>query len=105
MTAVRPLVIVISIAFAASCGGDDGGASVDAGDGDEPRQTIFGGDRPVEIIVGRDYDHETPTPMLFVLHGLGATGPVQAAYTKERRQIHCRIGLRINHRFINSRCE
>jgi polyhydroxybutyrate depolymerase len=68
-----------AIAFlVAACGGDGGGD----GDGDgTPDQTFFGGDRPTEARVSDLYDHSQPTPLLVVLHGRGATGNVQLAYT------------------------
>ena len=47
-----------------------------------PTQTMFGGDRPVELRVPIDYDHEVATPLVLVLHGHGATGAVQLAYSR-----------------------
>ena len=51
-----------------------------AGCGDDlttPEQTLFGGDRVVELAVPSTYDHSTPTPLLVVLQdsvqGMGET--------------------------------
>ncbi len=86
MRASLMISVVLSLVPVLACGGgsdnpasDDGGPESDASDGTRP--TVFGGDRPVEIRVPMDYDHATPTPLLFVLHGFGANGTVQAAYT------------------------
>jgi polyhydroxybutyrate depolymerase len=46
-----------------------------------PDQYVFGGDRPAELLVPAAYDHATPTPLVFVLHGYSANGYVQLAYT------------------------
>jgi polyhydroxybutyrate depolymerase len=54
------------------CGEDTSGS---------PDQVWFGGDRPVELRVPSTYDHSTPTPLLVVLHGFGADGRIQLAYT------------------------
>lgn len=46
-----------------------------------PDQYLFGGERAAELFVPQDYDHQTPTPLLVVLHGYGANGFLQTAYT------------------------
>jgi polyhydroxybutyrate depolymerase len=38
-----------------------------------------GGDRPAEVIAPADWDGVEPLPVLLLLHGYGATGPVQNA--------------------------
>jgi polyhydroxybutyrate depolymerase len=63
------------LAALVACGGGDGD-----GDG-TPDQTFFGGDRLTEIRVSPLYDHAVPTPLLVVLHGRGANGTLQLAYT------------------------
>lgn len=70
----RLIAPTLAAALIACGGGDDGG-------GETPDQLIFGGDRPTEIHVSDLYDHAEPTPLLVVLHGLGANGFVQLAYT------------------------
>lgn len=37
----------------------------------------LGGDRPVEPYVPASYDHGTPTPLVILLHGFGASGLLQ----------------------------
>jgi polyhydroxybutyrate depolymerase len=63
---------VLVVAALVGCGDE----SVEA-----PTQWEFGGDRPVALHVPAGYDHREPTPLLVLLHGLGATGFVQTAYT------------------------
>jgi polyhydroxybutyrate depolymerase len=53
--------------------GDDGGT---------PEQTVFGGDRPVELRVPAAYDHDAPAPLVVVLHGYSINGAVEAGYTR-----------------------
>lgn len=57
----------------------DGGDRPDAGEV-LPRQTTFGGGRPVTIAVPTDYDERVPTPLLVLLHGRGASGSLQTTY-------------------------
>lgn len=60
---------------------DAGGSDVGAPDVGPPRPpTTIGGDRPARVAVPRDYDPETPTPLLIVLHGYTATGELQNLY-------------------------
>jgi len=67
--------ILLAVAIAsAGCGGDDGSEA--------PDQLVFGGDRPVTLRVPDNYDHNTPTPLLMVLHGHGVTGAVELAYSR-----------------------
>jgi polyhydroxybutyrate depolymerase len=49
---------------------------------DEPLQTVFGGDRPVELHVPIGHDPDTPAPLLLVLHGYSVTGGVELAYSR-----------------------
>lgn len=44
------------------------------------QQKTFGGDRPVTIDVPANYDKNTPTPLIVLLHGYSAGGFVQKAY-------------------------
>jgi polyhydroxybutyrate depolymerase len=46
-----------------------------------PDQYLFGGERAAELLVPQSYDHQTPTPLLVVLHGYSANGFLQTAYT------------------------
>ena len=74
--------LAVILTLVAACGGDDGGDGDGDGDGDgTPDQTFFGGDRLTEIRVSDLYDHAQPTPLLLVLHGRGANGNLQLAYT------------------------
>ncbi len=78
MRAVRPWLLTfafIATSPALACGGDDGGEQT-------PTQTSFGGDRPVEVQVPPDYDHAAPTPLILVLHGHGAAGALELAYSR-----------------------
>lgn len=50
------------------------------GGGAPPEQVVFGGSRPVKLSVPRTYDGACPAPLLLVLHGYGASGPLQTAY-------------------------
>ncbi len=54
---------------------------------DAPRSALFGGDRPAELRVPRDYDHDAPTPLLLVLHGYGVSGPAQLGYSRLDRLV------------------
>ncbi|MFT5355305.1 MAG: polyhydroxybutyrate depolymerase [Polyangiales bacterium] len=56
-------------------------AGTDAGSDAGPPTTV-GGDRPARVAVPPDYDPETPTPLLIVLHGYTATGELQNAYLR-----------------------
>ncbi len=76
-------------ADAGADGGDavDGGADatpeVDSGpdeDAGAPLPSSVGGDRPANVVTPRDYDRETPTPLLVLLHGYGASGAIQDLY-------------------------
>jgi polyhydroxybutyrate depolymerase len=46
----------------------------------EPDQVVFGGERPVKLFVPTTYDHGSPATLVLLLHGLSATGWLQAAY-------------------------
>lgn len=46
----------------------------------KPSQAVFGGDRPVQLSVPRDYDSSCPAPLVVVLHGYGASGFLEQAY-------------------------
>lgn len=80
---MRSLMTVGLAVVLVACGGDDdGGGTPDAGgDNGWPEQYVFGGDRPVELEAPDTYDHDTPTPLLVLLHGYGANAFVQTAYT------------------------
>jgi len=43
-----------------------------------PRE--FGGDRPARLVVPSSYDAATPTPLVMLLHGYGASSRLQDAY-------------------------
>jgi len=47
-----------------------------------PPQTVFGGDRPVELLVPVGHDADTPAPLLIVLHGFGVTGLLELGYSR-----------------------
>ncbi|MFK8000954.1 MAG: PHB depolymerase family esterase [Polyangiales bacterium] len=69
----------------ADAGPSDAGASdagSDAGPTDAGPPTTIGGERPARVAVPRDYDPETPTPLLIVLHGYTATGELQNLYLR-----------------------
>jgi len=40
----------------------------------------LGGDRPAQVILPPDYTPDTPRPLLVLLHGFSATGPIQDLY-------------------------
>lgn len=64
--------IVALIVTISACSGGDG----------SPDQTTFGGDRPVELRVPADYDHDVGAPLVVVLHGYSVNGAVEAGYTR-----------------------
>lgn len=62
-------------------GPDDVG--VDVGEDVPPMDagpSFVGGDRPAMFSVPRDYDPAEPAPLLILLHGFGASGPLQDLY-------------------------
>ncbi len=82
----KPVALLASallLQLAASCGGDSKAAG-DAGpiDASAPLQTVFGGERPVELRVPDGYDGSEALPLIVVLHGYGATGLLQYAYSR-----------------------
>lgn len=52
-----------------------------------PLPETIHGDRPAEFIVPTDYDPTKEYPLVVVLHGFGATGPVQSFYMGIDRQV------------------
>jgi polyhydroxybutyrate depolymerase len=93
--------LVLGLALVLGCGSDDalsgtGGSSGiggDAGTGGQAGMAGSGGefapdppleigpsDRPASVSIPSDYDPEVSYPLLFVLHGAGANGSVQASY-------------------------
>lgn len=49
--------------------------------GPDPRDHVFGGDRPVEVFRAPDAaDPKEPLPLVMVLHGYGASGLLQSLY-------------------------
>jgi polyhydroxybutyrate depolymerase len=48
---------------------------------ERPTQVDFGGERPVQIAVPKDYDHSQKTPLLIALHGYSVTGYIVLAIT------------------------
>lgn len=56
----------------AACGGDDGPA--------ELPDTVYGGDRPVELQIPTDFDASQEYPLVMLLHGYSANGLLQTAY-------------------------
>jgi len=60
-------------------GGDAAESSTGAG-GAPVGPVIVGGDRPVEVLVPESYDHDTPTPLIILLHGYTASGAIQESY-------------------------
>jgi polyhydroxybutyrate depolymerase len=83
MSMSRPLLVSASLFLLTSACGDEGKGepATDAG-ASVPEQTIFGGDRPVELLVPSAYDGEAALPLIIVLHGHSVTGAVQLAYTR-----------------------
>ena len=76
MPRVSGLLCALGLALAACGGGDDDGAAPDAGrpdalvpDADTSPPTVFGGDRPAELVVPESYDPATPAPLVVALHG------------------------------------
>lgn len=65
---------LVCAALAAACG--DGAPATDAGAADASPFT----ERPYGLKVPNGYDEATPTPLVMVLHGYGASGFVQSAY-------------------------
>jgi polyhydroxybutyrate depolymerase len=53
---------------------------VDAGGPDAPRPTVFGGNRPVEIVTPQPLTPGKRYPLILLLHGFGASGSLQATY-------------------------
>ncbi|TNE50150.1 MAG: hypothetical protein EP343_09475 [Deltaproteobacteria bacterium] len=45
-----------------------------------PTQTVFGGNRPVTLLLPKGYDPAEPLPLVMVLHGLGVNGEFQSIY-------------------------
>ncbi|MCB9639247.1 MAG: alpha/beta hydrolase fold domain-containing protein [Myxococcales bacterium] len=43
-------------------------------------KTVFGGARPATLKVPKSYDAQKTYPLIVVLHGYGATGPLQSSY-------------------------
>jgi polyhydroxybutyrate depolymerase len=69
--------------IAAGCSGSED----DAGPVELPDQFVFGGDRPVSVEIPASYDHRAEVPLVVVLHGHGASGFVQAAYSGMRELV------------------
>lgn len=65
-----------------SGGGGTGGevATGGGGNGGGATGTTVGGNRPVEVIVPSSYDEAVATPLVILLHGYSADGPVQNLY-------------------------
>ncbi len=63
--------LAIALLISACGGGSDGGGT---------RQTIYGGDRPVELKTPEMLTEGKQYPLLVVLHGYSANGFVQSAY-------------------------
>jgi polyhydroxybutyrate depolymerase len=64
-------------------GGGTGGEVASGGSGGSgggATGTTVGGNRPVEVIVPSSYDEAVATPLLILLHGYSADGPVQDLY-------------------------
>lgn len=105
MKYVNSLVVIFacSMIFAAGCGSDDESSATDdagpnpdvqskadAGDassedagGDAPAwdpSDPLGGDRPAKVVLPDDYDTSRSWPLVVLLHGYSATGPLQDAY-------------------------
>ena len=59
-----------------SSGGSGGAASTGGSGGVGP----IGGDRPVTVHVPPSYDPATPTPLVIMLHGYGASGAIEEFY-------------------------
>ena len=47
-----------------------------------PTQKVFGGERPVTLLLPKGYNPAEPLPLIIVLHGLGVNGEFQAIYLK-----------------------
>jgi polyhydroxybutyrate depolymerase len=60
------------IALASACGSS--GSRV-------PEATVFGGDRPVELLVPDSYEPDRAAPLLLVLHGYGTSGAFALEYS------------------------
>jgi polyhydroxybutyrate depolymerase len=88
--------LAVAAALALGCSDDEpagassstGGGTSTSGAGGSPGaggaggQGPIGGDRPVEVFVPSSYADGTPTPLVILLHGYGASGNVQEAYFK-----------------------
>src|SRR5688572_16916637 len=95
IVARRPLCAATLLTLSlAACGDDaaadgaDAGTSVDAQTADVPPVDASTGlpaqlgapGRPARLVVPDAYDGETPLPVVFLLHGFGASGIAQDAY-------------------------
>jgi len=65
---------------AAGDGGTAGGGGTDPEFSPSPPLEIGPSDRPSEVTIPSDYDPTITYPLVMVLHGAGANGPVQAQY-------------------------
>lgn len=87
LTAVMPLCLLAVLGCSsgddpAGAGGGGGGTSTGVGAGAGSggaggEAGPIGGDRPVEVFVPSGYQEGTPTPLVILLHGYGASGLAQ----------------------------
>jgi polyhydroxybutyrate depolymerase len=75
-----------------ACGGDGAGGTEPEPESTPP-PTVFGGDRPVELFVPSGYDADTPTPLIILLHGHGASGLAQELVFRLRPEAEARTFL------------
>lgn len=59
----------------------------------DPPPTTFGGDRPVDLVVPTGYDPAVPTPLLVLLHGFSASGPLQDLLFRLKPEVEARTVL------------
>jgi polyhydroxybutyrate depolymerase len=73
-----------------ACGGDETSSETPP-----PKEvpTTFGGERPVDLFVPSGYDAASPTPLIMLLHGHGASGAVQELLFRLKPEAEARTVL------------
>ncbi len=80
---LKPLAVSLGLLLTAGCPKPTepvADAGCLAGGAGRPDQVVFGGNRPVKLLVPRAWDGACPVPLLLVLHGYGAAGSLEASY-------------------------